>query len=734
MPFNACLFNANINVVEAVEIISGATVVICSFFVSALAGVLYLRYPFVVYLTLARLRRSCRAFDIVFILSAFVSVYTLYLWLYFLVAGPQGAWPSHGELGCAPVHAFDSAGSVGSGYFMRVERGRVPFTTPPRSHAGALSDGSASVSLGSVNLGAAEHRHGRHVLGHHASTRATTLVPPADFLAAAARFDPLSQDGEGRPRGLCAAALPRGYLARVFHERPLFGLGVAVGTGNLTAPHTPHAVTSDALAALAPSPSAAEAVASVRGGWPVSPCEWLWAYGRAPSAALTAAGDPRSIADPTFALGVHTGHGDAAAAGADGRFTALAAAGVGMSAWLVRKAVGERSDFSNAYANAAYGAGLAVAHQYGLTLARDARGSPYVEPVVAKCRTASIHVYFPLGLDGVMSLNSCASIHPSLGRYVVAGRAADGTTTERILTGPDVLTVTEGDFLFTGYSADRTTTADRLRGLRNVSHSGRAAGHDAGEGGHAERDADAPVASTEPAPRWVVRPAGCQWPMPLPVAARLLLDLARGLADVHDLSRMRHGVSGTIVHADITLRQFRLSAPLTVGGRVIISDFNRGRRRGNGGQCEPMAQGAGRSPEEHRRDVFWEAADVYSLGHVMADVLGGGRVGSGSQQLAESPEDDVTRYEAHDAARFPPSHPFVDLPASHPRASHFTTVESAGGVRRVLPPGVHFELRRVVDAMLHHEPHRRPIARDVANRLAKLCAVHPLEGAPPIDV
>lgn len=243
-----------------------------------------------------------------------------------------------------------------------------------------------------------------------------------------------------------------------------------------------------------------------------------------------------------------------------------------------------------------FGFGQKLAQQYGLSMTRDLRWSPYVDPVVGKCGGTSVHIYMPFGLDDIHIPTRCDAIHPSL--------AAVG--------------------------------------------------------------------------------GGCATPMPTNLLLRIMLDCARALADVHDLSAARWGVSGTIIHSDIKVSQFRFSAPLHHGGRVFLSDFNRARRRGVAGQCEPIAEGSARSPEELEKRTFTEAADVYSLSWILAGVLhlalfdGGGL----------------------------PSHALLE------------------GVFPTLPPHTPKGVSDIIHRLWSRNPRERGSARRVANELEALYAEH----------
>jgi len=84
-----------------------------------------------------------------------------------------------------------------------------------------------------------------------------------------------------------------------------------------------------------------------------------------------------------------------------------------------------------------------------------------------------------------------------------------------------------------------------------------------------------------------------------------------------------------VVHADLQLKQFLYN---THTGEVKLNDFNRCRfvaiHNHNHKQC-PMkiatASGRSRSPEEYRFTALTEKMDVFSLGHVLFNILTGSR-------------------------------------------------------------------------------------------------------------
>lgn len=101
---------------------------------------------------------------------------------------------------------------------------------------------------------------------------------------------------------------------------------------------------------------------------------------------------------------------------------------------------------------------------------------------------------------------------------------------------------------------------------------------------------------------------------------RLALDVARGVAAIHDLE------GGPIIHADIQAKQFLVDPQ----GVVKLNDFNRCRfmahHNESGIPCTltiPSAPGGSRSPEEYLYRDLTEKLDIFSTGHVLYGILTG---------------------------------------------------------------------------------------------------------------
>jgi len=97
------------------------------------------------------------------------------------------------------------------------------------------------------------------------------------------------------------------------------------------------------------------------------------------------------------------------------------------------------------------------------------------------------------------------------------------------------------------------------------------------------------------------------WPLKIQIAR----DAARGVMAIHG------STIGTIMHTDIKVDQFLFDRPDICNATLKLGDFNRARIKSVFGQCQPVAKGRWRAPEEYQFIHFDERADIYSLGVVM---------------------------------------------------------------------------------------------------------------------
>jgi len=101
---------------------------------------------------------------------------------------------------------------------------------------------------------------------------------------------------------------------------------------------------------------------------------------------------------------------------------------------------------------------------------------------------------------------------------------------------------------------------------------------------------------------------------------RLALDVARGLEAIHSIP------GGPIVHADLTTKQFLVTAD----GTVKLNDFNRCRFMASRNQTEepcpfrvPQSPGKYRAPEEYKEQELDEKIDIYSGANVLYSIMTG---------------------------------------------------------------------------------------------------------------